>query len=401
MLDISSQIPEYVSVIIKQLKSAGFEAYIVGGCIRDILLGRTPGDWDVCTSALPDEVIDVLRGYNVIKTGIAHGTVTAVKDKKICEITTFRSDGEYTDHRRPDNVAFTRDVKADLARRDFSVNAMAFSEETGIFDLYDGQLDLKNKIIRCVGNPEARFTEDSLRILRALRFSSVLDFEIEQSTEQALFSCSELIKFVAKERIYHEFKKLLCGSAAYRIVQAYHLIFLKFLNHSSLEENAFFIQDAPSEFTLRYALLFYNTDVDIAMANLTNLKAEKKTISEVEFLIINNSEKYFMNSQSVKKTLSRFGKDKTKKLLDYVSVTHNFSKNKKRDIQSLMEETPVITLKELEISGHDIISLGVKNGLEIKNILNLALNAVLQNKCENTKNSLIEFILEEQKKVTN
>lgn len=400
MFDILSKIPEYVLTVIKQLENAGFEAYIVGGCIRDILLGRTPGDWDVCTSALPDEVINTLYGYNVIKTGIAHGTVTAVKDKKICEITTFRCDGEYTDHRRPDNVLFTRDINADLARRDFSVNAMAFSEKNGIVDLYDGQLDLKNKIIRCVGNPVTRFTEDSLRILRALRFSSVLDFKIEQSTEDALFLCSDLIKFVATERVYHEFKKLLCGKSAYRILKDYKSIFLKFMNHADLEKNAFFLQEAPAYFPLRYALLFNNTNIDTALINLSNLKAEKKTISEIEFLLVNNSEKHFLDSLSVKKTLSCFGKEKTKKLLDYISITSNFPKNKICSIQTLVEETPVITLKELEISGHDIISLGIKNGLQIKKALNFALDAVLQNKCENDKNSLIELILQTQEKVT-
>lgn len=401
MLDISSKIPGYVSDIIKQLKSAGFEAYVVGGCIRDSLLGRIPEDWDVCTSALPDEVIEVLHGFNVIKTGIAHGTVTAVKDKDICEITTFRSDGEYTDHRRPDSVAFTRNVSEDLARRDFTVNAMAFSEKIGIVDLYGGQSDINDKIIRCVGNPVTRFTEDSLRILRALRFSSVLDFKIEQFTEQALFSCSELIKFVAKERIYNEFKKLLCGRSAYRIIYDYKNIFLKFLNSSKLEENAVFLQDSPAEFPLRYALLFYNTNVDAALLNLLNLKAEKKVINEVEFLISNNSDQYFLDSHSIKKTLSCFGKNKTEKLLNYVCITHHFPKNIKSAIQTLIEKTPVITLKELEISGYDIMALGIKNGLEIKDVLNLALDAVLQEECENEKSSLIEFILKKQKKVTN
>ena len=342
-----------------------------------------------------------MHGFNVIKTGIAHGTVTAVKDKDICEITTFRSDGEYTDHRRPDSVAFTRNVSEDLARRDFTVNAMAFSEKIGIVDLYGGQSDINDKIIRCVGNPVTRFTEDSLRILRALRFSSVLDFKIEQSTEQALFSCSELIKFVAKERIYNEFKKLLCGRSAYRIIYDYKNIFLKFLNSSKLEENAVFLQDSPAEFPLRYALLFYNTNVDAALLNLLNLKAEKKVINEVEFLISNNSDQYFLDSHSIKKTLSCFGKNKTEKLLNYVSITHHFPKNIKSAIQTLIEKTPVITLKELEISGYDIMALGIKNGLEIKDVLNLALNAVLQEECENEKSSLIEFILKKQKKVTN
>lgn len=401
MIDISSKIPEHVSDIIKQLKAAGFEAYIVGGCIRDVLLGRCPGDWDVCTSALPDEVAGIICGYNVIKTGIAHGTVTAVKNKDICEITTFRCDGEYADHRHPDKVVFTRSLKDDLARRDFSVNAMAFSEETGIVDLYNGQQDLKNKTICCVGNPDARFTEDSLRILRALRFSSVLNFQIEPSTAQAMFSRSDLIAFVAKERIYQEFKKLLCGNSAYRVLQDYKSIFSGFLDHPGIDENAQFLHNAMQEFPLRYALLFYNTGIKVALLNLSNLKADKKTMSEVEFLIKNNSANHFLDSQSIKKTLSSFGKEKTKKLFDYVSITHNFPENEKRDIRTLIENIPVITLKELEINGDDIINLGFKRGVEIRELLNLSLNAVLENNCKNEKNSLIDFILKQQKKVTN
>ena len=226
-------IPEYVSDIIKQLNSSGFEAYIVGGCVRDALIGRTANDWDICSSALPHEIKSSLKGYKIIDTGISHGTVTAVKNKNVCEITTFRCDGNYTDHRRPDKVYFTRDIAADLARRDFTINAMAYSRETGIIDLFAGKKDLQNKIIRCVGDPVTRFTEDALRIIRALRFASVLDFEIDELTGYAIRSCSNLLDFVASERIYHELTLLLCGKAAHKIIDSYKSVFAKFLKYDN------------------------------------------------------------------------------------------------------------------------------------------------------------------------
>lgn len=188
---------ENVDTAINLLQSAGFEAYAVGGCVRDSLLGKTPNDWDITTSAKPEDMKSVFADFHCIDTGIKHGTVTVVIDGEPLEITTFRLDGEYEDNRHPKSVTFTSDLGADLGRRDFTVNAMAYSKMTGTVDLFGGQNDLKNKIIRCVGDPDRRFNEDALRILRALRFASALDFEIEEKTAQSLLKtalCSEIFQ---------------------------------------------------------------------------------------------------------------------------------------------------------------------------------------------------------------
>lgn len=194
---MTMDMPKNVDIAINLLQSAGFEAYAVGGCVRDSLLGKTPNDWDITTSAKPEDMKSVFADFHCIDTGIKHGTVTVVIDGEPLEITTFRLDGEYEDNRHPKSVTFTSNLGADLGRRDFTVNAMAYSKMTETVDLFGGQNDLKNKIIRCVGDPDRRFNEDALRILRALRFASALDFEIEEKTAQSLLKtalCSEIFQ---------------------------------------------------------------------------------------------------------------------------------------------------------------------------------------------------------------
>ena len=248
------RLPEKVNILIKHLESCGYEAFAVGGCIRDSIMGRVPNDWDLCTSASPDEMKKCFAGFvwqpaylsdmcledstahpadnadsrqptthtgvcKVIETGLQHGTLTVLLDGETFEITTYRIDGEYSDGRHPDQVLFTRSLEEDLARRDFTVNAMAYNETVGLVDPFGGQDDLKAKILRCVGNPEKRFTEDSLRILRCIRFASQLDYIIENSTTNAMYSCLPLIDRVAAERIRVEFEKLLCGPAAVTVLR--------------------------------------------------------------------------------------------------------------------------------------------------------------------------------------
>ncbi|MBQ3904732.1 MAG: polynucleotide adenylyltransferase, partial [Eubacterium sp.] len=196
--------------LIELLCGAGYKAYAVGGCVRDSMLNRPVSDIDICTSAKPNEVESVLEenGIKFIETGLKHGTVTAVVEHTPYEITTFRTDGEYLDNRRPERVTFVSDVKDDLARRDFTINAMAYNQSEGIVDCFGGREDIENKLIRAVGNADVRFNEDALRIMRALRFSAVLGFTIEESTEKALFDNRELLKNIACERIYTELIKL-------------------------------------------------------------------------------------------------------------------------------------------------------------------------------------------------
>ncbi len=231
-------LPEKVNILIRHLENCGHEAFAVGGCIRDSIMGRTPNDWDLCTSASPDEMKECFMGFSwqpsqstdsgipesireckIIETGLQHGTLTVLLDGEAFEITTYRIDGEYSDGRHPDEVTFTRSLEEDLARRDFTVNAMAYNDSVGLVDHFGGQADLNAKILRCVGEPERRFTEDSLRILRCIRFASQLDYIIENSTSEAMYTCLPLIDRVAVERIRVEIEKLLCGPAAVKVLR--------------------------------------------------------------------------------------------------------------------------------------------------------------------------------------
>ena len=215
--------------IIQLLRQNGFEAYAVGGCVRDILLGQEPHDWDICTSATPAEMKQCFSAYKTFDTGIAHGTITVVIHHLPFEVTTYRVDGDYKDNRHPESVTFTRSLREDLARRDFTVNAMAYNEESGTVDLFGGEKDLRNKTIRCVGNPDERFNEDALRILRALRFASCYDFAIESATASAIRGNAELLRNIAVERVAAEFTKLICGGGAERILNDYREVVAVFL----------------------------------------------------------------------------------------------------------------------------------------------------------------------------
>ncbi|MDR2753467.1 MAG: CCA tRNA nucleotidyltransferase [Oscillospiraceae bacterium] len=214
-------LPAQVEMIFDLLETAGFCVYAVGGCVRDALLGKTPKDWDVCTNATPLQVIAALRGLLVLKTGLQHGTVTAILDHRPYEITTFRRDGDYVDHRRPASVTFTDDLVIDLGRRDFTVNAMAYHPRAGLVDPFLGQADLRAGVLRCVGDPARRFEEDALRVLRALRFAAVLGFSLEPATGAALLGAREGLQHVAAERLQAELTKLLCGVNVRGVLLAY------------------------------------------------------------------------------------------------------------------------------------------------------------------------------------
>lgn len=214
-------VPAAAREALSRLTAAGFEAYLVGGCVRDALLGREPGDWDITTAALPEQTEAVFAGERIIETGLKHGTVTVLLEGLPLEITTFRTETGYADHRHPDSVAFTHSLEEDLARRDFTINAMAQNQSGELADPFGGQSDLTNKIIRCVGDPYARFNEDALRILRALRFASQLDFEIDPATAAAALALKDTLALVSKERLAVELTKLLLGPGVRRIVTAY------------------------------------------------------------------------------------------------------------------------------------------------------------------------------------
>ena len=268
-------LPSPVSFLMNRLYRAGFSAYAVGGCVRDSLLGQAPHDWDICTFALPEQIQHVFADQRLVTTGLKHGTVTVVLDHIPFEITTFRVDGSYSDHRHPDGVIFVRDVREDLARRDFTINAMAFSSSGGLVDAFEGQRDLDRHIIRCVGDPSLRFEEDALRILRALRFASVYDFTVDPLTDEALRRLAPTLRRVAAERIREEFIKLLCGPGAGRILRSYPRVIAEFLpeispmigydqnNHHHLydlwEHTVRAVENIPPDPVLRVTMLLHDT----------------------------------------------------------------------------------------------------------------------------------------------
>lgn len=215
-------LPQNIKNILSRLASAGFEGFVVGGCVRDALIGKLPGDWDVATSASPEETKAAMGELRTVDTGIKHGTVSVIIDGVMTEITTFRSDGVYSDSRHPDSVTFTRNIADDLSRRDFTVNAMAYSERTGLIDLFGGERDIGLRLIRCVGDPDTRFGEDALRIMRGVRFASVLGFSIEDATAQSILRGRGLLGGIAVERKRDELLKLLCGDGVGEVLESYY-----------------------------------------------------------------------------------------------------------------------------------------------------------------------------------
>lgn len=267
-------IPDPAREALSRLEAAGYAAYLVGGCVRDSLLGRTPGDWDITSSALPEQTEAVFAGERVIETGLKHGTVTVLLDDLPLEITTFRRESGYADHRHPDAVVFTPSLEEDLSRRDFTVNAMAWSPVRGLADPFGGRADLEKGIIRCVGDPEQRFGEDALRILRALRFSAQLDFAIDPDTAAAALALRQTLELVSRERIAAELTKLLCGPAARRVITTFWPILAvplpelapmagldqrsKYHCYDVLEHSAAAVEAAPPDRLLRWAALLHD-----------------------------------------------------------------------------------------------------------------------------------------------
>ncbi len=228
-------LPENISDILNKLSSNGFKAYVVGGCVRDSIMDVAPHDWDITTDALPDEIKTVFSNFKTVDTGIKHGTVTVISNGGPVEITTFRIDGNYSDNRHPDSVIFSKSIEDDLARRDFTVNAMAYNPKDGLIDIFGGTEDIKKKVLRCVGNPDERFNEDALRILRALRFSSVLDFDIERYTSDSIVLNENLLAKIAPERINSELLKLLTGDNVFNVLMRYRSVFASFIPEISFE----------------------------------------------------------------------------------------------------------------------------------------------------------------------
>lgn len=438
--DIKIKIPYQAEKVIDILEASGFEAYCVGGCVRDSLMGKEPSDWDICTSCEPENLKDIFSCYKIIETGLKHGTITVVIDSMQIEITTFRKDLSYCDHRHPESVEFVSSLKEDLSRRDFTVNSLAYNNKSGLIDYFGGLNDIENKIIRCVGEPYTRFEEDALRILRALRFASTLKFEIDAKTKSAIYKKAELLSFVSKERIRDELLKLLTGENVLSVLIEYKEIIFSIIPelkkcdltpqntphhcYNVYEHTAHSVSNIEPLPYLRMTMLLHDigkpntlkTDKQgishfkthpyvgrqLAEKILHCLRFSNKDINYICDLIEQHDNRFPANENSVKKFISKYGKDFFKDYIkirkaDTLAQSKYMREDKLRTISEVknigdkvIKSNVPLNLKDLEINGNDLIEIGFA-GDAIGKILNEILTLVLENKLENTKSELMNF----------
>ena len=377
------------------LESKGFEVFAVGGCVRDCLLGKIPDDWDLCTSAKPDEMIEALSAYKIIPTGLSHGTIAVKSDENFVEITTYRSDGEYYDCRHPKNVKFVRSIEEDLKRRDFTINAFAYNAQKNIIDLFEGKTDLENKIIRCVGDPFKRFNEDALRIMRAIRFAAVLDFEIESSTEKALSECINLLSEISTERILSELKKIILSKNPHKIIHKYKKIFEYILKTNLFEEDIFMTSQLPQDLPMRFAALLYSVESDLVDKTLHSLKFDKTSCKEIRMYLSLKNEYPYLNKSDCKRFLNRCGEGMVNKCIEFLTASDKNNSYEwqqvRKYVNNIIAKNECYSIASLDISGADIKKLGY-TGKEIGYILNILLNAVIDEKVLNVKGRLIKYL---------
>lgn len=435
------QIPSKVETIINILETAGFEAYAVGGCVRDTLLGRTPNDWDITTSARPEQVKELF--HRTVDTGLAHGTVTVLMDKEGFEVTTYRVDGEYEDGRHPKEVTFTASLEEDLKRRDFTINAMAYNHRKGLVDLFDGQKDLEGKVIRCVGGPLERFTEDALRIMRAVRFSAQLGFSLETDTRKALSVLAPNLKHVSAERIQVELVKLLVSPHPDYLRIAYEAgITKEFLPEFDLcmetpqntphhcytvgEHILHSLLYVKENRVLRITMLLHDiakpvvrkTDENgrdhfknhgpegekMAKSILRRLKFDNDTISKVTRLIRWHDLRPSSDPVEVRKAMNIIGEDlfpmwmevqkaDSQAQSDYLAEEKRArQEGVRRTWEKIVREGQCVSLKGLAVTGSDLIAAGMKPGKEMGAVLHMLLEKVLEEPELNEKDKLLKLI---------
>ncbi|UWD50292.1 CCA tRNA nucleotidyltransferase [Clostridioides difficile] len=440
---INIEIPKKVDYIIKELEKNGYEAYVVGGCVRDCLLERIPNDWDITTSARPEKVVEIFK--KTIPTGVQHGTVTVMIEHEPFEVTTYRIDGSYSDGRHPDSIEFTNDIVKDLSRRDFTVNAIAYNSKTGLVDPFNGCEDIQNKCIRCVGNPIDRFEEDALRMLRAIRFSAQLNFKIAEGTKQSIYKRTDLIKCVSMERIQVEFNKMLVSDSS-KLNLLISTGLLKFIIpeicelEDVIQHNPYHIYNVgkhtliateviEDELYLKLTMLFHDlgkkitktTDkngidhfyshsresVKIAKQILKRLKYDNSTIDKVLVLIQYHDYRIEPKRKIIKKLLNKLGDIELFEDLIKVNWADTLAKNPKyakqkilnlieseKEFKHIISQNECFHIKDLAINGNDLMSIGVKPGKDIGYLLNKILEIVINNPELNEKEILKEKVLD-------
>ena len=444
-LDITLPLP--VARALSVLEACGYEAYTVGGCVRDSLLERTPNDWDITTNATPEEMKACFKGFRVIETGIQHGTLTVIVDGMQLEITTYRNDGEYLDNRHPKEVTFSKKIEDDLSRRDFTVNALSYHPQRGLVDLFGGREDLKNRVIRAVGDAKTRFEEDGLRILRAIRFASVLDFAIDENTAKAVHDCKHLLSGIASERIREEFCKLICGRGAVRILRDYIDVVAVFLPELArcvgFEQNTKYHCYDVFEHTLQALALCEEDDlvtrlgillhdigkplcytedelgghfkghapagVEIVREVLSRLRFDNETIRRMELLVEWHDIPLSSEKKRVKRLMQRISDEDILRLLeikrcdrlahapDYVELPPDLALIP-AVIEEIRQEDACLSLRTLAVDGDDLMALGIPKGKRIGEMLHALLDDVIEERLPNEKNALLQEAKERIKK---
>ncbi len=398
---IQITLPRQVSVALERLQDAGYDAYVVGGCVRDSLMGRAPQDWDITTSATPDEVTGVFSQYRVIPTGVRHGTVTVCIEGQLLEITTFRIDGGYSDGRHPDTIAYANAVSDDLSRRDFTVNAIAFTPETGLVDPFDGIEDIQLRCIRCVGDATTRFTEDSLRILRALRFSSTLRFVIEPTTAYAVVQSRHLLSRVTAERVREELTKLLLGEGAADVLQQYACVFHTVLPEFRYDDKKWqsmcaSLSQTPPLLSVRLALLFayQNQGEFVADDTLRRLRFDNATRCAVKQLLTHRHIPIATNADLLRLVCAVDWNGAREQLVLRYAILGKDATVMLSALDSLFNQNACCRLRDLAVDGHDLLDAGVSPGPIIGQLLHKALDAVIDGVIPNEKQSILEFLLQ-------
>ncbi len=383
-------IPDNIIKVLSALEAAGYEAYTVGGCVRDMCRGVLPHDYDVTTSALPEETKACFEGCRVIETGIKHGTVTVLSDGEPVEITTYRTDGEYADNRHPVAVSFTPSLSEDLSRRDFTVNAMAYSPTRGLVDVFGGRRDIDARVIRCVGEPDKRFGEDGLRILRALRFASCLDYTIDADTSASIEKNAHLLENISAERIYSELCKLVTGKGAHRIIAEYPCVIGKILpslTDARYADAVRAVGESESDLILRLALLVGSKEG--AMSDMQALKSDGATrrsvASVAEMAGVRLSDRV-----SLRRALRGCTADNLRRAIKMQKITAKIDETEEKRLLSLLEDAKndPVTPASLAIGGEDVKRLTGASGRAIGDALERMLELVITDAVPNERAAL-------------
>lgn len=438
------KIPNFVESIIEKLDSNGYESFLVGGCLRDIILGNDPHDFDIATNALPDKIEEIFAEYKTVNIGKKFGTIIIVQDEGNVEITTFRRESEYEDGRRPSKIYFSNNILEDLSRRDFTINSMAYNKSRGLIDPFNGQEDIDKRIIRTVGDPNVRFKEDHLRILRAIRFATVLEFQIEEKTYGAIIEEGNSLLNISVERIYNELVKILLAktpSSGIRLMLETGILELiipelldavDFNQHNPHHDKDVFdhslcvLDKVPPIISLRLAALFHDIGkphcltfddnighfyghdklgVDITKGILTRLKSPNETINKVSVLIYDHmSQHNEMGPKGLKRQIARVGIENIFNLLDLQKADRicssdrdnniDFLIEREKEIKSIIEYKEPYEKSQLVMDGNDIINLGYKQGKVIGQILEYLLDIVIKEPELNEYNKLKDIVME-------